>query len=60
MTNGGIRIGHLLFLLKNKIYSVFGLSSYRTTAFLILQTAWFQHINSKGRIIYLFNGLTLV
>lgn len=37
MANGGIRIGYLLFLLKNKIYSVFGLSSYRTMAFIISQ-----------------------
>lgn len=37
MTNGGIRIGHLLFLLKNKIYSVFVLSSYRTNLIPTLQ-----------------------
>lgn len=37
MANGGIRIGYLLFLLKNKIYSVFGLSSYRTNLIPTLQ-----------------------
>lgn len=60
MADGGICIDHLLCLFKNKICGVFVLSSYRTMAFLISQIAWFQHINSKETIIYLYNGLTLV